>query len=88
MWTAISLLLYLSLPGARKAMQPSPYRDGDGLVTISKGGYSGAQLPTIHFRDYQTWRTSTQRLFTDIAFYQPSPHRKTPERRTLDRPRK
>jgi hypothetical protein len=70
-WTAMSLLLCLSLPGARKAIQPSPYRDSDGLVTISSGGYSGAQLPTIHFRDYQSWRASTQRLFTDIAFYQP-----------------
>ena len=56
---------------ARKAIQPSPYRDGDGLVTISSGGYSGAQFPTIRFRDYHTWRTSTQRLFTDLAFYQP-----------------
>jgi hypothetical protein len=71
MWTAISLLLCLGLPGARKAIQPSPYRDGDGLVTISSGGYSGAQFPTIRFRDYQTWRTSSQRLFTDLAFYQP-----------------
>jgi hypothetical protein len=71
MWTAISLFLCLSLPGARKAMQPSPYRNGDGLVTISSGGYSGAQFPTIRFRDYQTWRSSTQRVFTDLAFYQP-----------------
>jgi hypothetical protein len=71
LWTAISLGLCFFLPGAHKAIRPSPYRDGDGLVTISSGGYSGAQFPTIRFRDYQSWKTSTRRLFTDIAFYQP-----------------
>ena len=71
MWTAISLLICLSLPGARKAIDPRPIATRDGLVTISSGGYSGAQFPTIHFRDYQSWKTSTQHLFTGVAFYQP-----------------
>ena len=38
---------------------------------ISRGGYSGAQFPTIEFGDYQSWKTSTLHLFTDVAFYQP-----------------
>ena len=42
-WTAISLLICLSLPGAYKAIRSTPYRNADGLVTISTGGYSGAQ---------------------------------------------
>ena len=71
MWTAISLLICLSLPGAYKAIRSTPYRNADGLVTISSGGYSGAQSATIHLRDYESWKTGTRRLFTGIAFYQP-----------------
>ena len=32
-WTAFSLLVCWSLPGVRRAISPSPYRDADGLVT-------------------------------------------------------
>jgi hypothetical protein len=71
MWTAISLVVCLCLPGADKAMRSSAYRNADGLVTISSGGYSGAQSPTIRFADYRSWRTSAQHLFTGMAFYQP-----------------
>jgi hypothetical protein len=69
--TAISLSICLYLPGARMAIQPSHFPNADGLITISRGGYSGTQLPTIEFGDYQSWKTSTHHLFTDIAFYQP-----------------
>ncbi len=69
--TAISLAICLYLPGARMAIQPSHYPGADGLVTISRGGYSGTQFPTIEFGDYQSWKTSTRHLFTDVAFYQP-----------------
>ena len=70
-WTAASLLICFCLPGARRAIRPSPYRHADDLVMISSGGYSGAQSPTIRLRDYQSWRTSAQHLFTGVAFYQP-----------------
>jgi hypothetical protein len=70
-WTAISLLICLSVPGAYKAIRSTPYRNADGLVTISSGGYSGAQSATIPLRDYESWKTSTRRLFTGVAFYQP-----------------
>ena len=70
-WTAISFVVCLSLPGARKAMSPSPYRDTDGLVMISSGGYAGTQVPTIPLQDYRSWKMSTRHLFTGIAFYQP-----------------
>jgi hypothetical protein len=70
-WTAISFAICLSLPGARKAMSPSPYLNTDGLVMISSGGYSGTQVPTIPLEDYQSWKTSTGHLFSGIAFYQP-----------------
>jgi hypothetical protein len=69
--TAISFVIFLSLPGARKAMSPSPYWNADGLVMISSGGYAGTQVPTIALQDYQSWKTSTRHLFTGIAFYQP-----------------
>jgi hypothetical protein len=71
MWATISLVICLSLPSARKAIQPLPYPDAGRLVMISSGGYSGAQFPTIHLSDYQSWKTSTQHLFTGVAFYQP-----------------
>ena len=70
-WTAISFAIFLSLPGARKAMTPSPYWNTDGLVMISSGGYSGTQVPTIALKDYQSWKTSAGHLFSGIAFYQP-----------------
>jgi hypothetical protein len=71
MWTSISLLICLYLPGASRAIWPLHYRDADGLVMISSGGYSGTQSPTIRFEDYQAWKTSTRHLFTGVAFYQP-----------------
>jgi hypothetical protein len=71
LWTAISVLLCLSLPEARKAMRPQPYHAADGLIMISSGGYAGAQDPSIRFEDYESWRTSTRHLFTGLAFYQP-----------------
>jgi hypothetical protein len=70
-WTAISFVIFLFLPGARKAMSPSPYWNTDGLVMISSGGYSGTQVPTIALKDYQSWKTSARHLFSGIAFYQP-----------------
>jgi hypothetical protein len=70
-WTAVSLLLCLLLPGARKAIQLSLSQQGDSLVTISGAGYSGTQVPTIRVGDYQSWADSKQRVFTEIAFYQP-----------------
>jgi hypothetical protein len=69
--TGISLLVCLSLPGVRRAVDLWPYRDADGLLMISSGGYSGAELPSIQFQDYQSWKTSTRHLFTDLAFYEP-----------------
>jgi hypothetical protein len=71
LWTGVSLLIGLSLPGVRRAISPSPYRDADGLVMISSGGYAGAQSPSIRFEDYQSWKKSTRHLFTDLAYYQP-----------------
>jgi hypothetical protein len=70
-WTAISVLLCLSLPEARRAISQHPYRDTDGLVMISSGGYAGAQEPSIRFEDYKSWKASTRHLFTGLAFYQP-----------------
>jgi hypothetical protein len=70
-WTAISFVVCLFLPGARKAMSPSPYRDADGLVMIASGGYAGTQVPTIPLQDYRSWKASTRHLFSGIAFYQP-----------------
>src|SRR5271165_5995369 len=52
LWTAVSLLVGLSLPGVRRAISPSPYHVADGLVMISSGGYAGSQSPSIRFQDY------------------------------------
>ncbi len=67
----ISLSLAFYLPGTRKALLPSPYRDADSLVMISRGGYSWAPFPTVQFSEYQPWTKRTDHLFTGVAFYQP-----------------
>jgi hypothetical protein len=69
-WAGASLCMCLFLPGAHRAIWPSLYPDANSLVMISSGGYAGAQSPTIRFRDYQSWKTSTHHLFTGVAFYQ------------------
>jgi hypothetical protein len=71
LWTALSFLICLSLPSVRRAISPSPYRDADGLVMISSGGYAGSQSPSIQFQDYRSWKSSTRHLFTALAFYEP-----------------
>ena len=77
-----SLLVCVSLPGARRAMLPSPYRQAADLVMISYGGAAAAHLPTIRFTDYESWKSTARKLFTDLAFYEPgckrihiAPHR-------------
>ncbi|MGC2398156.1 MAG: hypothetical protein WA510_00165 [Acidobacteriaceae bacterium] len=70
-WSAASLLFCLLLPGANNAMRRSFTPERDGLVMISRGGYSGSQLPTIGFQEYRLWKTSARHLFTGLAFYQP-----------------
>lgn len=67
-----SMLICAALPGARRAMRPSPYRHAGDLVMISYGGASAEHLPTIRFSNYQSWKSSTRKLFTDLAFYEPS----------------
>ncbi len=85
-WAAASLALALSLPNARKAVLPPPYPDADRLVMISPAGASigpaNSPLPSIPLADYRSWQTSTRRLFSSLAFYQPlvkrvriAPHR-------------
>ena len=68
---AASMLLAYRLPGARKAILPSPYRDAQSLVLISRSGHGWEPFPTILMAEYQSWTSSTRHLFTGIAFYQP-----------------
>jgi hypothetical protein len=70
-WAAAVMMLCLCLPGARRAMSPSPFRYADGLVMISHGGGSSEHLPTIQLSDYQSWKSNSSHLFTELAFYQP-----------------
>ncbi len=62
--------LALLLPGARTAMQPSPYRDTRNLIMISGDRFSEASFPTIRASQFRSWKDRTQHLFTDFAFYQ------------------
>ncbi|HEX4022299.1 MAG TPA: ABC transporter permease [Acidobacteriaceae bacterium] len=68
---AMSMMLALYLPGARKAILLSPYQDAHHLVMISHDANLWAPYPTIRLDDYQSWTHTTHRLFTGIAFYQP-----------------
>jgi hypothetical protein len=74
--------LFLCLPGARIAAQPSPYKDARNLMLITRSGLSGTSYPTIRAEQFRAWRSRKQQLFSEFAFYQPvvrsvalSPHR-------------
>jgi hypothetical protein len=68
---ATSLLICFCFAGTRKALLPWSYRNADGLVILSRSGYSGLQTPTIALSDYRAWKTNTRRLFTGLAYYRP-----------------
>jgi hypothetical protein len=70
-----SLLLALHLPHARNAILPSPYRAAEHTLLIAREGYSEAPFPTVGLDEYESWRSSTQQVFTDLAFYQPARER-------------
>jgi hypothetical protein len=63
--------LFLLLPGARIAAQPSPYRDAQNLMLITRAGLSGTSYPTIRAEQYRAWSARKQQLFSSFAFYQP-----------------
>lgn len=63
--------LFLFLPGARIAAQPSPYRDAQNLMLITRAGLSGTSYPTIRAEQYRAWSARKQQLFSNFAFYQP-----------------
>lgn len=63
--------LFMSLPGARIAAQPSPYRDAQNLMLITRAGLSGTSYPTIRAEQFRAWSARKQQLFSDFAFYQP-----------------
>ena len=69
---ATTWCLALLLPGVRTAIQPTHYRDTHNLIAISANGRSETPVPTISAEQYRSWRSRTQHLFTDFAFYQPS----------------
>jgi hypothetical protein len=70
--TAAGLLLCAHLPVDHDAAIRSTYPDAQNLVLISRPGHRGAKAPTIRVEEYQAWTESRQRLFTSLAFYQPS----------------
>jgi hypothetical protein len=67
----LTFAIALALPGVRKVIGPSPYRNQNDLVTISRGGYTGEQSPSVHLADYRSWSQNPHHLFTSLAFYQP-----------------
>ncbi|HEV2710601.1 MAG TPA: ABC transporter permease [Edaphobacter sp.] len=67
---AAACCLFLFLPGARIAAQPSPYRDAQNLMLITRAGLSGTTYPTIRAEQYRAWSARKQQLFSSFAFYQ------------------
>ncbi|MFT4112816.1 hypothetical protein [Silvibacterium sp.] len=67
--------LALALPGSRHALLPHHSADASDLVLITSSGYSHLDQPATRFADYQAWRISTQKLYRELAFYQPQQHR-------------
>jgi hypothetical protein len=70
-FAAAAFVIALALPGVHKVIGPSPYRNQNDLVAISKGGYDGEQSPTIRLGDYRAWSQNPHHLFTALAYYQP-----------------
>lgn len=64
--------LFMALPNARIASQPSPYRDPHHLMLITRAGLSGTSHPTIRAEQFRAWRVKKQQLFSDFAFYRPT----------------
>jgi hypothetical protein len=74
-WALASVMLCWFLPGANNAMHRVFRNDRDGLVMITRGGFAGAQSPSISFEEYRSWKTDARHLFSDFAFYAPVPER-------------
>ena len=64
--------LFLCLPNARVAAQPSPYRDARNLMLVTRAGYSGTSYPTIRAEQFRAWKLRRQELFSEFAFYKPA----------------
>lgn len=61
----------IALPGSRHALFPYHNPEAADLVLVTHTGFSHLDTPTIRFADYLYWRTSAQKLYRDLAFYQP-----------------
>jgi len=67
----LTMLLGSYLPGARKAILPTPYGNAQQLVLIVRSGSVWAPLPTIPLSEYVSWTHNTHQMFRGLAFYQP-----------------
>jgi hypothetical protein len=63
--------LAMFLPGARSAVQLSPYRNAQNLMLITHAGYAETSIPTIRADQFRLWRDRKQHLFSAFAFYEP-----------------
>ena len=66
-----SLLLLLQFPDTKNAILPDPYQNATNTVLISRQGFAEVQAPTIRLEEYENWRATTRRFFSNLAFYQP-----------------
>lgn len=69
---AATYCLAMFLPGVRVAVQPSPYRDAQDLMLITRAGFAGTSSPTIRADQFRAWQSRKQHLFDAFAFYQPT----------------
>lgn len=73
---AVLLLLSLSLaahlPNVRRVILPSPYRNVDSPVMISRGESLWSPTPSVRFSEYQAWKNNAQQTFSNFAFYKPA----------------
>ena len=63
--------LFMFLPGVRAVVQPSPYRDAQDLMLITRAGFAGTSSPTIRIDQFRAWQARKQHLFSAFAFYRP-----------------
>jgi len=69
---AAAVVLCFILPGARHALLPLHLTSITDLVSIEPAGNAGAESPGISLQEYLEWRTDTEKLFSELAWYHPA----------------
>jgi hypothetical protein len=69
---ALSAIGAFFIPGTRTSFEASPYKDMGSLVMVARTTQSESGQPSVSVKEYRSWITRSQHLFSDIALYRPT----------------